>query len=368
MSRPGQIRFLLLLALVNVPAIGYAQLRLHEGARSGGIGEAYAAVSDDVDGASFNPAGLVYSPHRFLVDFGMVNLFGSGLPFANNLSNEGNLTLSSFGIVYNRLRRPNQTVPVLILSRPYGTRPEPPLAPTSNQFSLGVSGSLLRTGLMDQVVVGVFFSKGFFEKSEPLPLANHKPHWLALSLTAKILGIQYDSAIVEHAQVNSQTELAAIRDFFTEFGRSRFDFGLDASAMISIHPRVRLALTWENLIRPNLALQGRLRSPAGKRAGVAVLVNQRMHWLVAADVEKHGAFQSARVFLGTEAGLPPIDPNLFRLRLGANGNWLSTGFSIILPSVFELNYAFLFPAFFRADRPERFFHHRFSLSLTKSPD
>ena len=80
---------LIIATLIGVSVINaVAQTYWPESARAGGLGGAYAAISDDADGALYNPAGLVHSPQRLLLSFGMQNLFSSGLPLQNGLSNE----------------------------------------------------------------------------------------------------------------------------------------------------------------------------------------------------------------------------------------------------------------------------------------
>ncbi|MGH7455430.1 MAG: hypothetical protein ACRENG_29015, partial [bacterium] len=180
-----------------------AQERADDGVRSGGMGGAYMGIADDVNGIRFNPSGLVYSPRQLLIEFSTENLFSSGLPFSNDLINEGNVTLSSLGVVYNRLEKPNRTIPVLAmagkgLAMPLNNGHKP--MPTSNVFSVGFMGNFLNTGLLNEMSLRAFVSKGFFEKNTPLAGINHRPHLLALSVTGKLWGYQYDSDIAEHAQ------------------------------------------------------------------------------------------------------------------------------------------------------------------------
>src|SRR5262245_46594121 len=130
-----------------------AQTHGPEGARAGGLGEAYAAISDDGDGIYYIPSGLIYSPQRLLFSFGVQNLFSSGLPLQNSLNNENAILTSYVSVVYNRLVRPNRTLPVLVLASAPPLGPPPAggdLAPTSNIFSVGMTANFLRTGLLDQ--------------------------------------------------------------------------------------------------------------------------------------------------------------------------------------------------------------------------
>ncbi|MGH7492655.1 MAG: hypothetical protein ACREOO_09695 [bacterium] len=339
-----------------------------EGARAGGLGGAFAAISNDGDGIYYNPAGLIYSPQRLLFSFGVQNLFSSGLPLQNSLSNENALLASHVSVVYNRLVRPNQTLPVLVLAGTPPLGPQPAgreLAPTSNIFSAGVTANFLRTGLLDQFLLAAFFSKGFFEKSEALATANHLPHWLSVSVTAKLTGLQYDSDLVDQAQVNSLEELAIIRDFFDAHGRNQFSAGLDLGLMAAVHPRVQVAFAWSNLLRPNLALEGRVPASRRERLGAAVLLQKSRQWLLSVDAEHDNALQAWRLYAGTETGLLQIAPEVFRLRLGANHNWMAAGFKLAKPTWFELNYAFIFPAFFQDERPAGFFNHRLTLAFSK---
>jgi hypothetical protein len=228
-----------------------------------------------------------------------------------------------------------------------------------------MTAAFLRTGLLDQFQLAAFFSKGFFEKDDALATANHLPHWLSVSLAAELTGLQYDRDLVEEAQVNSQEELAIIRDFFAEHGRSQFSMGLDLGLMAAVHPRVQLAFAWSNMLRPNLALAESVRAPRRERLGAAVLLQKRRQWLLAFDAEHDGALQDWRLYAGTETGLPQIAPEVFLLRLGVNHNWMAAGFKLAKPSLFELNYAFIFPAFFQEDRPAGFFNHRLSVTFSK---
>ncbi len=347
----------------------HAQTRWHEGSRSGAMGGAFLAVSNDVNALAFNPAGLVYAPQQWLAEFSLQNPFGSGLPFRDRLRNEGALTASSFGVVYNRLQRPNQTLPMLVfgsadLPAPLETQQEPA---TSNLYSVGLAGSFFNSGLMNQLFLAASFSKGFFEKAEPNAATNHWPHWLALSASVKIVGLQYDARIAQNAEVNSEEERAAITAFFAENGRSRFGYGLDLGMMTELHPRVHAALSWTNVIKPELALQGSASAPRRVRAGVALSLHEQRQWLLAMDYEHGEIFPKQRFYFGTESGVPRIDPKVLRVRLGLNRNWLSTGFMLAKPGFAELHYAFLLPMIFSEDRPEGFFQHRFSVAFAKAP-
>lgn len=364
------IHFAIPAAVLLGARAGGAQSYWPEGARPGGLGGAYAAVSDDADGIFYNPAGLIYSPQVVQFSFGVQNLFSSGLPLQSSLSNAGAIVASHAGFVYNRLTRPNQTSPVLVLSTVAANGDWPGSgspAPTSNIFSAGVMAGFLRNGLVDQFTLAAFFSKGFFEKPEAKTAANHLPHWLSASFTAKLVGLQYDAEMVEKAEVNSQEELFIIRDFFAERGRSQISAGLDFGMMAAVHPRVQLAFAWVNLLRPNLALAETAWAPRRQRLGACFLLQQERHWLAAVDAEYHEALRHWRFYLGTEAGVLAHAPQALRLRMGLNHNWISAGFRIARSGWLELDYAFLFPAFFQSDQPEGFFNHRFSLSFSKPP-
>ena len=360
---------LIIATLIGVSVINaVAQTYWPESARAGGLGGAYAAISDDADGALYNPAGLVHSPQRLLFSFGMQNLFSSGLPLQNGLSNENAILASHVEVVYNRLARPNQTQPVLVLANAAPAENlagAGALAPTSNIFSAGVMAGYLRTGWLDQFTLSAFFSKGFFEQAGAREESNHLPHALSVSLAGKLVGLQYDGDLVDQAQVNSPDELLVIQDFFAAHGRSQFSAGLDLGLMAAVHPRAQLAFTWINMLQPNLALAEKVRAPRRERLGAAVLLQRRRRWLLSLDAEHDQAVQGWRFYAGTETGLLQIAPEVLRVRLGANHNWIAAGFMLAKPSWFELNYAFMFPAFFQSDRPEGFFNHRFSLSFSK---
>lgn len=228
-----------------------AQTDWLEGARAGAMGGAYTAISDDADGIFHNPAGLVYAPQTLILSFGMQNLFSSGLPLQNNLGNEGAILASHLSVVYNRLVRPNRTAPMLVWASAAPPVQEPAahvLAPTSNIFSIGAMAGFLRTGLLDQFTLSAFISKGFFEKSAANAETNHLPHWLSVSLSAKVLGLQYDHDLVDQAQVNNQDELFAIQEFFAAHGRSQVSAGMDLGCMAAIHPRAQLAFAWTNVL------------------------------------------------------------------------------------------------------------------------
>ncbi len=343
----------------------FAQTRWHEGSRPGAMGGAFLAVSNDVNGLAFNPAGLVYAPQQWLAEFSLQNPFGSGLPFRDRLRNEGVLTASSFGVVYNRLHHPNQTQPMLVLRGDDLSTGLPAQAATSNHFSVGVAGSFFNSGLMNQLFLSASVSKGFFEKSEADPATNHLPHTLAVSVTAKLLGLQYDAQIAQNAEVNSEEERVAIQEFFAEHGRNRFGFGMDLGVMTELHPRVHAALSWTNALRPELALQGSASAPRTLRSGLALLLHERRRLLLALDYEQSPVPPKRRIYLGAESGVPRLDPNVLRVRLGVNRNWLAAGFMLAKPSFAELHYAFMLPLIFSDDRPEGFFQHRFSVAFAK---
>lgn len=344
-----------------------AQSRVYRGARAGAMGGAYLALSDDVEGIAYNPAGLVYATQRWLFAFSLENLFSAGLPFQNDLHNSGALSVSSVGFVYNHLRRANQTAPVLVLGRPadFLVPQSNGPAPTSNDFSIGVGASMMRTGLLNEIAIGVSVSKGFFEKPQPLPLSPHLPHWFALSLTGTLLGVQYDREIAAHAAVNSAEELEAIRGFFAEHGRSQYGLGLDVSALAHLHRRLHLGLAAANVIAPNLALAGAFKAPRRYRAGMAVLLDTRRRWLLAADLEQEQALSGWRLAVGSESGIFALNPEVLRLRLGVNHTWWSAGFRLAKPALLELHYALLIPALWRPDRPAGFFNHRVTLSFSR---
>ncbi len=343
-----------------------AQERFNEGARSGGMGSAYMGVSDDVNGIYFNPSGAAYSPDRWIFEFSAENLFSAGLqrPFGNDLINEGTVTFSSLGAIYNHLEKPNRTIPILVMA---GTGEASPLTnapqkmPTSNIFSAGFMGNFLNTGLLNEMALRAFVSKGFFEKYEPMAGINHRPHALVLSVTGKLWGYQYDSDIAEHAQVNAEVEREAIRDFFTQNGRNQYSFGLDFGASINPSTRVRAGLSWLNVLQPDLGLAADSKFPRRWRGGVAVLAKPEWQWLVAADLEKQENFDGLKYFIGSESMVPGLRTEMLKLRLGANRNWFSAGLGLAVFSI-NVNYALLF---FRHDNA--LYNHRFSLSYSRRP-
>lgn len=344
-----------------------AQTQWQEGGRPGAMGGAFLAISNDANALAYNPAGLVYAPQTWMAEFSLQNPFASGLPFHESLRNERALTVSSFGLVHNHLRRPNQTRPVLVLgdmnySAPAQTQSEPA---SVNTYSLGLAGSMFNSGWLNHLAVHASFSKGFWEKAEADPRTNHFAPRVALSATAKFLGLQYDGKIVQDAEVNSEEERAAIAAFFDEHRRSAWGFGLDVGFMAELHARAHVAMSWNNLIPPNVALAENLNAPRSLRAGLALLLQEERHWLLAMDYEHSVAFPKQRFYLGMESSVFKSHPQTFRLRAGVNRNWLATGFMLAKPGLAELHYAFMLPTLFSEDRPEGFFQHRFSLSFTK---
>jgi hypothetical protein len=342
-----------------------AQERSNDGVRSGGMGGAFAGISDDVNGIRTNPSGLVYSPQRLMFEFSTENLFSSGSPFSNNLINEGNVALFMFGLVYNHLEKPNRTIPVLAMA---GSESFLPLQnnennanpmPTSNVFSVGMMGSFLNTGFLNQMALRVFLSKGFLEKRQPNSMTNHRPHWIALSFTGKLWGYQYDTNIVEKAQVNTEAEREAIRDFFSDNGHSQYSLGLDLGASVYLTERAQAGLALNNVVQPNLGLASASKFPRSIRGGLAILLKSEWQWLVAVDLEKQEKIDAPRFFLGTESLVPKLRTEALKLRLGANQNWFSTGFKVAVRPI-DVNYAFLF---FLQD--EGLYSHRLSLSWSK---
>ncbi|MGH7600961.1 MAG: hypothetical protein ACREOI_31775, partial [bacterium] len=295
-----------LLLLANASA---AQERFSEGARSGGMGGAYMGVSDDVNGIYFNPSGAVYSPDRWIFEFSAENLFSAGLlrPFGNDLINEGTVTFSSLGFIYNHLEKPNRTIPILAMTGKGAVAPGtngPRKMPSSNVFSAGFMGNFLNTGLLNEMALRAFISKGFFENYEPIASVNHRPHGLVLSVTGKLWGYQYDSDIAERAQVNAEVEREAIRDFFTQNGRSHYSFGLDLGASVNPFPWGRAGLSWLNVLQPDLGLAAGSKFPRSLRGGVAVLAKPEWQWLVAADLEKQQNLDGVKYFIGSESMVP----------------------------------------------------------------
>lgn len=341
-----------------------AQERFNEGVRSGGMGGAYMGVSDDANGIHLNPSGLIYSPQGWIFEFGAENLFSPGLlrPFGNDLINDGTVTLSSFGVVYNHLEKPNRTTPVLAMAGRQAVSPltgEPQKMPTSNVFSAGFMGNFLNTGLLNEMSLRVFASKGFWEKNEPLPGINHRPHWLTLSVTGKLWRYQYDANIADHAQVNSEIERQAIRDFFAANDNSKNSLGLDFGASLNPFPRVRAGLGWFNVLQPNLGLAAESKFPRSVRGGVAVLAKTEWQWLVAADLEKQEDRDALNYYIGSESMMPGLHTEALKLRLGANRHWFSAGLKLAVFAI-DVNYALLF---FRHDNG--LYNHRFSLSYSR---
>ncbi|MCI0697169.1 hypothetical protein L0337_34840 [candidate division KSB1 bacterium] len=343
-----------------------AQERFSEGARSGGMGGAYMGVSDDVNGIYFNPSGSAYSPDRWIFECSAENLFSAGLlrPFGNDLINEGTVTFSSLGVIYNHLEKPNRTIPVLAMAGKGTASPlanAPQKMPTSNVFSAGFMGNFLNTGLLNEMALRAFVSKGFFEKHKPIAGINHRPHGLVLSVTGKLWGYQYDSDIAEHAQVNAEVEREAIRDFFAKNDRSQYSFGLDFGASVNPFPHVRAGLGWLNVLQPNLGLATDSKFPRSLRGGVAVLAKPEWQWLVAADLEKQENLDGVKYFIGSESMVPGLRTEVLKLRLGVNRNWFSAGLKLAVFSI-NVNYALLF---FRHDNS--LYNHRFSLSYSRRP-
>ncbi len=366
-SRALLLRMLVYATLLASAGLSSAQTHWHEGSRAGAMGGAFLAISNDVNALAFNPAGLVYAPQTWLAEFSLQNPFASGLPFRESLRNDGALTASSFGVVYNRLRRPNQTQPMLVFGRPdfselLHSQPEPA---SSNVYALGLAGSIFNSGGLNEISLRASFSKGFFEKEEANASTNHLSPRLALSATVKLLGLQYAAQLLQNAEVNSEEERAAIAEFFARNGRSAWGLGLDVGMMAELHSRVHAALSWNNLVKPDLALHASAPASRSLRGGVAVLVHEQRQWLLAVDYEHSATFPTQRFYLGMESGLLKINPNMLRARLGVNRNWLATGFMLAKPGIVELHYAFLLPTLFSDNRPEGFFQHRFSVAFAR---
>jgi hypothetical protein len=366
-ARNNLANALVSLSLLTSINLASAQTHWHEGGRPGAMGGAFVAVSNDVNALAFNPAGLVHAPQTWLAEFSLQNPFASGLPFRESLRNEGALTASSFGVVYNRLRRPNQTQPVLVFGRENFSRPlQPQPAPaSSNVYSLGLAGSIFSSGWLNEMSLRASFSKGFFEKEAANPLTNHLSPRLAWSATLKLLGLQYDARILQNAEVNSEDERRAIAEFFAQNGREAWGLGLDLGLMAELHSRVHAALSWNNVLAPDLALRESAPASRNVRAGVAVLVHEQRQALLAVDYERSASFPKQRFYLGMESGVLQINPNVLRARVGVNRNWLAAGFMLAEPGLVELHYAFLLPTLFSEDRPQGFFQHRFSVAFAK---
>jgi hypothetical protein len=372
----------LIVASLLLPALAAAQERINEGVRSAGMGGAYMGIADDVNGISFNPSGLVFSPENWLFEFGAENLFSPGLlrPFGNDLRNDGSLTFSTLGGVYNHLEKPNRTTPVLAMTgkktSAWARNNENQSVPTSNAFSVGGTINYLNAGFLTEWAARVFVSKGFFPQNDTIPTANHRRHWLALSVTGKLWRYQYDGDIADRAQVNSEVEREAIRDFFNDHASNKNDFGLDFGATLNPSPCVRAGVGLINLIQPDLGIASASRFYRSVRSGVAVLVKPKWEWLLAADVEVNLDVEvneqvkpdTLKYFFGSEINVLKafnLKSEIFKLRAGFNCNWISTGFKLGVPfdkegTSLDVNYAVLF---FR-HAGGGLYNHRLSLSLS----
>jgi hypothetical protein len=223
----------------------------------------------------------------------------------------------------------------------------------------------LNAGFLNQGEMRVFASKGFRrDNNKTLPNANHRPYWLALSATGKIWSYFYDNNIADKAQVNTEAERDAIRDFFSQHDRNKYSFGLDLGASLNPDPHVRIGLAWINAKPPNLGLASNSRFPQSVRAGAAVQLKPEWEWLVAADVEKQENLDGLKFFAGSEIKVPALTNISLKVRAGANSNWISTGFKLGVPFIkqngtfLDLNYAFLIFL-----RDEGLYNHRLSLSF-----
>lgn len=346
-----------------------AQQLYQDGVRAGGMGDAYVAISDDVAGVRFNPSGLIYSPQELHFEFSTQNLFSSGLPFQSDLKNEGRINLYSIGGVRNWVERPNRTRPVFaradngVNGAAHSGKVYPP-SPTATTLSAGGLINFLDTGLLNHLEIRGYLAKAFMRKTEVNTLDRshlHHPHWFAVSITGKILGYQYPEAdeIANRAEVNTEAEREAVRNFFNSNGNSSVRAGVDFGASMHVFRNLRLGAVLTDFLRPNVGLQSASKYPRRLRGGIAFVAMPAWHWLMAADVEKRERDDNIKWYLGTESRLTALGLDNFKLRFGANPNWFSTGFSVQVYPV-AVNYAFLY---FR--HYDSFYNHRLSLSLVK---
>ncbi len=349
-----------------------AQQLYQDGVRPGGMGDAYAAISDDVTGVRFNPSGLIYSPQDLQFEFSTQSLFSSGLPFQTDFENEGNISLFSLGGVRNHIERPNRTIPVFVRSnnsaagmngQANSLEDKSPLSPTATKLSYGGLINFLKTGFLNQIAIRGFIAKGFFRKTRPDNLSasqKHFPYWIAVSLTGKVLNYQYASNIVEAAEVNTEAERTAIKNFFDTNDNSSYSGGVDLGATLHLDPRVRVGMMLTDFLQPNVGLATVSKYPWSVRGGAALVIKPEWQWVLAGDLEKRDKDDAMKLYVGTESRLTIAGLDDFKVRFGANPNWFSAGFSVMTKQV-AVHYAFLDFRHYNS-----FYNHRLSLSLALS--
>jgi hypothetical protein len=340
------------------PAALQAQVQTRTGVRSDAMGGAFVAVSNDVNGLQFSPAGLLNSTRRTQVELAHHRLFP-------DLS--GDMTLNSVGFVHNisSVRRSkDKLMPTIILVSSGASvlaGPAPPMAPDTSlhRFSFGLQWLGLQfpgqsqNTLAFSVSVGLS-GLGLLPKPDDLMQDGgtivQKPNRLALGLSARYIRFGYDkNYLLDQNEVNSSDELDAIRNFIGANKIDASDFAVDASLAFFISSKWQGAISILNLKQPNLAAQSGeagTKSPEGllgRRYRVGVAYHAMPNLLVAVDLEKNDQVEAVIGDVNAYGGAEYLWQNGFvpmALRGGVNRNWLATGFGLQLERIIRQNLMF----------------------------
>ena len=345
----------LAIAVLDVmsPTALQSQVQTRTGVRSDAMGGAFVAVSNDVNGLQFSPAGLLNSIRRTQVEFAHHRLFP-------DLSS-GNMTLNSVGFVHNisSLRHSKDKLkPAIILvssSAAILAGPAPPMtAPDTSlhRFSFGLQWQGLQFPGQNQNTLAFSFSAGLSGLGllpKPGDLMQdggaivQRPNRLALGFSARYIRFGYDkNYLLDQSEVNSSEELDAIRNFIGANKIDASDFAVDASLAVFITRKWQGAISILNLKQPNLAAksgEAGAKSPdgmLGRRYRVGVAYHAMPNLLVAVDLEKNDQVEAVIGDVNAYGGAEYFWQNGFvplALRGGVNRNWLAAGFGLQLARI-----------------------------------
>ncbi len=335
------------LALLAFASSATAQVQSRASVRANGMGGAFAAVSNDVNGLQFSPAGMLNSFDRWQIELSRHQLF-------TNLPGE-NLALNSAGGMYNVPKvYPSQDKlrPVLAENSAFVlTSPDVDIAPDTlrHRFSFGAQWlSLLLPGSLTQNTFMLSAGIGLLpQRDEEITSWQGNPqipNLISFAVSGRYIRFGYDDAYLRDAQqVNDPAELAEINSFLDANTVAVNDFAIDASVFFFLSRKLQFAASALNLRQPNLAAkpgEGAARSSEGLlgrqyRVGLAYRLFE--NFVAAADVEQNETLGEVNLYAGAEyawrnKAVPIV------LRAGVNRNWISGGASLPLEKFIRQNF------------------------------
>ncbi len=368
-QRRSCARALVIFALITMASAARAQMQTRAGVRAEAMGGAFAAVSNDVSGLQFSPAGLLNSFKRWQLEFGRHRLFA-------NLPGE-DLALNSAGGMYNISKvYPNKDrlLPVLASTAEFVPEAAEIVGADTLQhrFSLGahwlnlsLPGSLTQNTFMLAAGIGLWPQRS-------LVLSDWQgkpqiPNLISVALTGRYIHFGYNQDYLKDpAHVNPDrrdAELQAITSFLDRNNISAGDFALDASLFFFYSRQLQFAISVLNLRQPVFA-SGAGSSQEGARAGrryrAGVAFRPAGNLVAALDVEKNddapGLWQNINVYAGAEYLFQNRFAPVF-LRGGGNRNWISAGAGLPVGWNFMINGVYQYNL-----HGDAFHNYRFAIS------